>query len=214
MSTEGATPATCGAYTARSLVEAPGGVKRGSEDDSPFESSTSSLTRAGSPRYDARMRILVTGGVKSGKSRHALELAAAFEPPRRFLATALAFDDEMREKIARHRAEREGRFETIEEPLEIHERVGERMILDCVPLWLNNLLYYERGGDFEPILGALIERLPRDIVIVTNEVGMGFVPVDPVARRYGVLLGTANARLAAVCDRVVLMVAGIPLRVK
>ena len=160
------------------------------------------------------MRTLVTGGVKSGKSRHALLLASDFAEPRRFLATALAFDDEMRDKIARHRAEREGRFETIEEPLEIHEKLGENMILDCIPLWLNNLLYYGREGDFEPMLGSLIERLPRDIVLVTNEVGMGFVPVDPLARRYGVLLGTANARLAAACDRLILMVAGVPLRVK
>jgi adenosylcobinamide kinase/adenosylcobinamide-phosphate guanylyltransferase len=188
--------------------------RRPKEDDPSFDISGPSLTVLPSLRYDPRMRTLVTGGVKSGKSHHALELAAVFGEPRRFLATALAFDDEMREKIARHKAERAGRFETIEEPLEIHEWLGERMILDCLPLWLNNLLYFERGEDFEAILGALIERLPRDIIIVTNEVGMGFVPVDPLARRYGVLLGTANARLAAACDRVILMVAGLPLRVK
>lgn len=160
------------------------------------------------------MRTLVTGGVKSGKSRHALELAMAFAEPRLFLATAQPLDDEMRARIAAHRAERGRRFETIEEPLEIHVRLGERMVLDCLPLWLNNLFHYGREGDFDRILSSLIVGLPEDIVIVTNEVGMGFVPLDPVARRYGVLLGTANARLAAACDRVVLMVAGVPLKVK
>jgi adenosylcobinamide kinase/adenosylcobinamide-phosphate guanylyltransferase len=160
------------------------------------------------------MRTLITGGVKSGKSRHALELASAFLPPRRFLATAEAFDDEMRDKIARHRAERSDRFETVEEKIDIHERLGERMVLDCLPLWLNNLMHYGREADFETILAALIERLPEEIVIVTNEIGMGFVPAEPSSRRYGVLLGTANARVAAACDRVILMVAGLPLRVK
>jgi len=160
------------------------------------------------------MRVLVTGGVKSGKSRHALELADAFAPPRLFLATAVAFDDEMREKIARHRAERADRYETIEEPLAIHERLRERMILDCLPLWLNNIFYYRKEAELESILASFVERLPRDIVIVTNEVGLGFVPENPEARRYGNLLGTINARVAAACDSLVLMVAGQSLRVK
>lgn len=160
------------------------------------------------------MRILVTGGVKSGKSRHALELAEAFDEPRSFLATATAFDDEMRDKIAKHRAERAGRFETIEEPLLIHEALRERMILDCLPLWLNNIFYYRKEAELEGILASLIERLPRDIVIVTNEVGLGFVPENAEARRYGNLLGAINARVAAACDRLILMVAGQPLRVK
>jgi adenosylcobinamide kinase/adenosylcobinamide-phosphate guanylyltransferase len=160
------------------------------------------------------MRILVTGGVKSGKSRHALELAESFDEPRSFLATATAFDDEMRAKIAKHRAERAGRFETIEEPLLIHEVLRERMILDCLPLWLNNIFYYRKEAELEGILASLIERLPRDIVIVTNEVGLGFVPENAEARRYGNLLGAINARVAAACDRLILMVAGLPLRVK
>jgi adenosylcobinamide kinase / adenosylcobinamide-phosphate guanylyltransferase len=160
------------------------------------------------------MRTLITGGVKSGKSRHALELGDAFAPPRRFLATAQAFDDEMRDKIARHQAERADRYETVEEPLAIHEALGERMILDCIPLWLNNIFYYRKEAELEGILSALIERLPRDIVIVTNEVGLGFVPENAEARRYGNLLGSVNARVAAACDALILMVAGQALRVK
>jgi adenosylcobinamide kinase / adenosylcobinamide-phosphate guanylyltransferase len=160
------------------------------------------------------MRTLITGGVKSGKSRYALELASEFAQPRVFLATAESLDAEMEQKILRHRAERAGAFRTIEEPLAIHERLEERMVLDCLTLWVNNVLHYGKEADFGAWLAQLIARLPRDIVIVTNEVGMGFVPMDELSRRYGVLLGTANAKVAAVCDRVVLMVAGQPLRVK
>jgi len=160
------------------------------------------------------MRVLITGGVKSGKPSYALALAESFPEPRRFLATAEALDDEMREKIARHRAERGDRFVTVEEPLDIHERLAEGMVLDCVPLWLNNMFHYKREAEIDSVLGAFIERLPRDIVIVTNEVGLGFVPADELSRRYGNTLGRVNVRLAAACDRVALMVAGIPVDVK
>jgi adenosylcobinamide kinase/adenosylcobinamide-phosphate guanylyltransferase len=160
------------------------------------------------------MRTLITGGVKSGKSRHALELAREFAQPRVFLATAEALDSEMSEKIRKHKEERAGSFRTVEEPLMIHERLEERMILDCLTLWVNNVLHYGKEDEFDAWLDALIARLPRDIIIVTNEVGMGFVPADELSRRYGVLLGRANARIAAACDRLLLMVAGQPLRVK
>ncbi len=160
------------------------------------------------------MRTLVTGGVKSGKSSYALVLAEEFAEPRFFLATAEAFDDEMKARIAKHREDRAGRFTTVEEPLAIQDKARERMVLDCVPLWLNNMLYYGREARIEGAIAEFIERLPRDIVIVTNEIGWGFIPADPLSRRYGDLLGLINARLAAACDRVVLMVAGIPLAVK
>jgi adenosylcobinamide kinase/adenosylcobinamide-phosphate guanylyltransferase len=172
------------------------------------------LTAAEASRYYEAMRTLITGGIKSGKSRHALLLAEEFTGPRSFLATAEALDEEMAAKIRRHQEERGGRFRTIEEPLLIHEKLEESMVLDCLTLWVNNVLYYGKEGEFDSWLGAFIERLPRDIVIVTNEVGMGFVPLDPLSRKYGVMLGTANARVAAACDRLVLMVAGQGLRVK
>jgi adenosylcobinamide kinase/adenosylcobinamide-phosphate guanylyltransferase len=160
------------------------------------------------------MRTLVTGGIKSGKSTHALVLAQDFPAPRSFLATAEAFDEELRARIARHQAERGRDFRTIEEPLRIHERLADNMVLDCLTLWVNNVLYYEKESEFETWLAALVAGLPPNIVIVTNEVGMGFVPGDPLSRRYGILLGRANAALAAACDRVILMVAGLPLVVK
>ena len=164
--------------------------------------------------YYGPMRTLITGGVKSGKSRYALIVASGFPTPRTFLATAEAFDSEMKDKIARHRSERDDRFDTIEVPLEVPDALAERMVLDCIPLWLNNMIHYGREAEIDSAIDRLIQLMPRDIVIVSKEVGMGFVPVDALSRRYGNILGRANALLAAACDRVVLMVAGIPLDVK
>lgn len=160
------------------------------------------------------MRTLVTGGVKSGKSSYALLLAEEFPAPRRFLATAEAFDGEMADKISRHKRERGDRFETIEEPLEIQRSLRENMILDCIPLWLNNMFHYGKESEIDDRVRSLCSALPANIVIVTNEIGMGFIPADEISRRYGTALGIANARLAWVCERVVLMVAGVPLVIK
>jgi adenosylcobinamide kinase/adenosylcobinamide-phosphate guanylyltransferase len=160
------------------------------------------------------MRTLITGGIKSGKSSKALEIALSFPQPRFFLATAEAFDDEMRERIARHKAERAADFQTIEEPLDIVLALRERMVLDCLPLWLNNMFHYGRESEIESAAARLTAALPRDIVIVTNEIGMGFIPADPLSRRYGDALGRLNARIASACDQVILMVAGQALTVK
>ena len=160
------------------------------------------------------MRTLITGGVKSGKSSHALVLAREFPEPRRFLATAEAFDGEMADRISRHKAERAGRFITVEEPLDIQDRLQENMILDCVPLWLNNMFHYGREASIDFAVETIIARLPENIIIVTNEIGMGFIPADPLSRRYGDILGRINARLAAACDQVILMVSGIAVAIK
>lgn len=160
------------------------------------------------------MRTLITGGVKSGKSSQALILARDFPEPRRFLATAEAFDGEMAERISRHKAERADRFVTIEEPLDIQDRLHENMILDCIPLWLNNMFHYGREASIDIAVEAIIARLPENIIIVTNEIGMGFIPADPLSRRYGDILGRINARLAAACDQVLLMVSGIAVAIK
>ncbi len=161
------------------------------------------------------MKSLLTGGVKSGKSSRALALAGDFPPGERFfLATATAFDDEMAERIRRHREERAGAFITIEEPIAIDAALRPSMIVDCIPMWLNNLFFQGREGEWEAILSRFIAAMPADIVIVTNETGMGVIPADPMTRRYGLTLGLINARLAAAVDRVELLVAGLPLRVK
>lgn len=160
------------------------------------------------------MRTLITGGVKSGKSSFALRLAEDFSEPRYFLATAEAFDDELKARIAKHKEERAERFSTIEEPLEIVQNLKENMILDCLPLWLNNMFHYGRESSLDEAINSFIAKLPQNIIIVTNEIGMGFIPADPLSRRYGDALGRLNARIAASFDRVILMVAGQPLAVK
>ena len=174
------------------------------------------------------MIILITGGIKSGKSRRALELALEWRFPVSFIATAEVLDDEMRERIARHREERAGLaagtagsgFITVEEPLELDRaiaRAGERAVVDCIPMWVNNLMYYKREDDFGRILEGFIagtRASMRDCVIVTNETGLGNVPFDEITRRYNLLLAEANRKIAAASDRVELMVCGIPLRVK
>jgi adenosylcobinamide kinase/adenosylcobinamide-phosphate guanylyltransferase len=173
------------------------------------------------------MVILITGGIKSGKSRRALELALEWPIPISFIATAEALDDEMRGRIARHREERVGLamggggdFVTIEEPLELDRAVaeaGERAVVDCIPMWVNNLMYYKQEAGFGRILKGFITGMRtnmRDCVIVTNETGLGNVPFDESTRRYNTLLAEANRKIAAAADRVELMVCGIPLKVK
>ncbi len=170
------------------------------------------------------MRYLVTGGVKSGKSSRALQLARLeFTRPGIFIATAEVLDDEMRARVAAHRGERllsdgSPEFLTVEEPLEIHRIAvrypGQSAILDCVTLWVNNLVHYRRESDFSFILDAFIATLPEECVIVTNETALGNIPFDELTRRYNLLLAEANRRLAAAVDRVDLMVSGIPVRVK
>ena len=160
------------------------------------------------------MRTLITGGVKSGKSSYALSLAEAEFETRHFLATAVAFDDEMRAKIAAHQDERAGRFETVEEPLEIDRSLCEQLVIDCIPMWIGNLMHHGREDDVFPILGRLIDRLPQQVIIVTNETGMGNIPFDDATRRFNALLGKVNQRLALAVDRVLLMVSGYPVVVK
>ncbi|MDR1411199.1 MAG: bifunctional adenosylcobinamide kinase/adenosylcobinamide-phosphate guanylyltransferase [Spirochaetaceae bacterium] len=180
------------------------------------------------------MIILITGGIKSGKSRRALELALEWQFPVSFIATAEALDNEMKERIARHREERarladrstggvsgEGiGFATVEEPLELDRaagEAGERAVVDCIPMWINNLMYYRREDDFSRILGGFVAGMRenmRGCIVVTNETGLGNVPFDEATRRYNLLLAEANRKIAAAADRVELMVSGIPLRIK
>jgi adenosylcobinamide kinase/adenosylcobinamide-phosphate guanylyltransferase len=171
------------------------------------------------------MLILVTGGIKSGKSRRALEIAKSeWSFPVSFIATAEALDEEMRRRIEKHRQEREnlagsitnGGFVTIEEPLELDKAIaaaGSRALVDCIPMWVNNLMHYQREKDFDRILGSFLQT-SKDCIVVTNETGMGNIPFDEYTRRYNLLLAEANRRIATVADRLELMVCGIPVRVK
>jgi adenosylcobinamide kinase / adenosylcobinamide-phosphate guanylyltransferase len=168
---------------------------------------------------------LVTGGARSGKSSHALRLAEPFAPRERaFLATATAFDEEMRARIALHRAERGGGFVTVEEPEDVAGALAKLgpdirfVLLDCVTVWLGNLVHrHGAERDDFPEVDAFLQAIPvpeRDLVIVTNELGMGIVPENALARRFRDLAGRLNARLARAADEVIFMVSGIPMHIK
>lgn len=169
---------------------------------------------------------LVTGGSRSGKSTHAITLATADPAATRryFIATAEALDDEMRARIAHHRTTRPSEFTTIEEPVDLEAaiaaivRKADVAVLDCLTLWVSNLI--GKGLDDGAILAeadtlaAALRRAPFPIIVVTDEVGWGIVPDNPVARRFRDLLGWTNQKVAQVADRVLLMAAGYPLRLK
>ena len=168
---------------------------------------------------------LITGGARSGKSAHALTLAQQASGARRFfIATAEALDDEMRERIAHHRAGRSADFATIEEPIAIDAVLLELtsradvVVVDCLTLWISNLLMTRRTD--EEILAearGLADTMagaPFATIVVTDEVGAGIVPENAMARRFRDLLGWTNQTLAQAAERVLLMVAGYPLRVK
>jgi adenosylcobinamide kinase/adenosylcobinamide-phosphate guanylyltransferase len=162
---------------------------------------------------------LVLGGARSGKSRYAEGLITAAPPPWIYVATAEARDAEMAERIAAHRARRGDGWQTLEAPSDLAGALASArarpVLLDCLTLWLSNRMLAEADVDAE--IGQLEQALTRragTIVLVANEVGFGIVPDNALARRFRDLQGSLNQRMAANADRVVLMVAGLPLIVK
>jgi len=166
---------------------------------------------------------LVTGGVRSGKSRYAMESVESYDR-KAFIATALPLDEEMKERIAKHEAERNDAFLTVEEPIDIGRAVNslpkdiDVAVIDCVTVWLGNLMHRygpDRDTFFEIESFLKILRNPScDLTIVTNEVGMGIVPENSMARRFRDMAGTLNRRMAKAADEVVLLVSGIPMVIK
>lgn len=159
---------------------------------------------------------LVLGGARSGKTAHALTLATA---PRTYIATATADDVEMEARIAAHKAERGDDWRLIEAQTDLIgalTRVSEGCaVVDCLTLWLSNLMGRERDVDVE--VTALINALPNctaDIVFVSNEIGMGLVPMDALSRQFRDAQGRLNQRIAAAADSVEFVAAGLPLRLK
>jgi adenosylcobinamide kinase/adenosylcobinamide-phosphate guanylyltransferase len=160
-------------------------------------------------------RVLVLGGARSGKSRHALALAAASGLSRVFVATAQAHDDEMRERIARHQAEREGAWRMREAPLDLaavirEETAPDRVVLvDCLTLWLSNAMLGERPvAQDGAALARAVAEAHGPLILVSNEVGHGIVPATPLGRAFRDAQGRLNQDIAAVCDAVIFVAAG------
>ncbi len=177
----------------------------------------------------ARTLVFVLGGARSGKSAYAQQLAARMGERVLFVATATAGDEEMAARIARHRAARPPHWRTLEAPVGVgqalREQIGDAQVvlLDCLSLWVANLM---GEGELPPDevekrvqaeledLMAVYEAHTASLIVVSNEVGMGLVPVYPLGRLYRDVLGRANQWVAARADQVILMVAGIPVPLK
>ena len=160
------------------------------------------------------------GGARSGKSTLALQLATRASGSVTLIATAEARDEEMMERIERHRSERPQGWETVEEPLELEAALGlvpedQVVVVDCISLWVANLL--ECGENAEGRNAAAAEaarKRPAATIVVSNEVGLGVVPVSELGRRYRDVLGRVNAQWAAAADEAALVVAGRMLRLQ
>ena len=164
---------------------------------------------------------LILGGARSGKSARALALAETCAGERGFIATAQALDEEMAERIAKHRQERGADWILIEEPLALTSALasltmtGSLALVDCLTLWLNNLMM--AGRDIEAESDQLISALsflPGEVIFVSNEVGMGLAPETPLGRAFRDEQGRLNQRIAAIADRVEFVAAGLPLVLK
>lgn len=168
---------------------------------------------------------LILGGAKSGKSAYALELAESLAQERIFVATAQAYDDEMHLRIQNHQAERGPSWRTVEEPMELlgtlrrEDKAGRVILVDCLTLWLSNLMTQadldearirQRGHELAQGLASL----KAPVILVANEVGLGIVPDNPLARTFRDQAGALNQLLAQTVDRVVFVAAGLPLTLK
>ncbi len=164
---------------------------------------------------------LILGGARSGKSRQAEQLALASGRDVFYIATAQAHDDEMRKRIERHRGERPVHWQTVEEPLQLAatilaQQAPDRcLLIDCLTLWVTNQLLDDANMQAErEALCAALENARGEVILVSNETGMGVVPMGELSRRFSDEAGWLNQSVAALADQVVLMVAGIPMVVK
>jgi adenosylcobinamide kinase/adenosylcobinamide-phosphate guanylyltransferase len=167
--------------------------------------------------------ILVTGGARSGKSKYAEQRAAQMGERRLYLATAEAKDEEMLRRITEHQKRRARQWNTIEQPVEVVEALlaqrgkTDCALVECLTLWVSNLLIKQDEKHVEEKIAALLEALPQldfDLIFVTNEVGYGIVPDNPLARQFRDWVGWTNQQIAQIANEVILMVAGAPVIVK
>jgi adenosylcobinamide kinase/adenosylcobinamide-phosphate guanylyltransferase len=171
----------------------------------------------------AAQKTLILGGVRSGKSRYAGELAAADGRAVTVIATGAANDGEMAARIKAHKASRPAEWSVIEEPLRLAVALRTAaaprsvIVVDCLTLWLSNLLCLEDEDLLRRESASLLDTLPAletDCILISNEVGFGIIPASALARRFGDEAGALHQRLAELCDRVILMVAGLPVTLK
>ncbi len=166
--------------------------------------------------------VLVLGGARSGKTGFAEHLAMRAGDSPLYLATALALDDEMRERVRLHRQQRHKRFSTLEEPLalpgalETAARTHDVILVDCLTLWITNLLGANRNvAEAVDELAAALDGIEASrVILVSNEVGLGIVPDNALARTFRDLAGAAHQRLAEICTDVHFVVAGLPMTLK
>ncbi|MBI5451298.1 MAG: bifunctional adenosylcobinamide kinase/adenosylcobinamide-phosphate guanylyltransferase [Gammaproteobacteria bacterium] len=170
------------------------------------------------------MKTLILGGVRSGKSRLAEQLAAGLHQPVTVIVTGQPLDEGMRLRIEQHRAARPARWQVIEEPLALADTIAAHndrnrcLVVDCLTLWLTNLLCSPSHVDNiryfrEQLLSAVRDTL-QPLLLISNETGLGIMPDNDLARRYGDESGLLHQQLAACCDTVILTVAGLPLYIK
>lgn len=168
------------------------------------------------------MKTLILGGVKSGKSRYAEQLASASETPVTVIATATANDPEMQTRIARHQADRNSHWQVVEEPLSLASAISgispeQCILVDCLTLWVTNLLLHPDAQRFAEERNALLETLGscrNRLIMVSNETNMGIVPLGELSRRYCDEVGLLHQSLAAQSDEVVLVIAGLSHHLK
>jgi adenosylcobinamide kinase/adenosylcobinamide-phosphate guanylyltransferase len=165
--------------------------------------------------------LFVLGGARSGKSHLAQQRVEALPGRPVFLATAQAWDDEMADRVARHRADRGPAWETVEVPLALPQAISERsgqgqaLLVDCLTLWATNLMLGDHDAEAAADdLCAALRDFDGDIALVANEVGLGIVPDNALARAFRDIAGRLNQRVAAVADEVLFVAAGLPLRLK
>ncbi|OYU17660.1 MAG: bifunctional adenosylcobinamide kinase/adenosylcobinamide-phosphate guanylyltransferase [Rhodobacteraceae bacterium PARR1] len=172
------------------------------------------------PPFPLPPLALVLGGARSGKSGLAERLIRASARPRRYIATAEAWDDEMRDRIARHRSDRGADWITVEAPLDLCAALAnadpaEAVLIDCATLWLTNHLLADHDLDAETsALLAALATCPAPVTIVSNEVGWGIVPENALARRFRDAQGRLNQRIAAQAGLVIGVMAGLPVMLK